>query len=1220
MNDEVHQLFSCLKRLLDSCADQDIYNNAPFSAADPEGYHAALDGIRNCTGYIRASGITRDQLTSILSAVEPSDPVSTEQIIRPGVLIPLILAEFSCEQENLISSACREWGLALDPATPEDTAMMIRSVIVPLSLADLLSPTVTRMQRFPAILALEEGGKIPLPGTVPSFEADDRILIVLSDDPALFSGQLDPAIFRFLVRRGILPVPFFPDLLLQALGDIGVIRGGGPSVLDRVFPADIPPVANLFRAGQALSPDWGTVSDVRDLFRVALGEGVAGEDTGFSDLERLSGHVLAGLATAAQGRGDICQILDFIRSVGARPSGRTEPGTGDARNLEKVMQEHEQLIRVITGDYSWRAVPLHRDSCTFRPLVDLWPDRHLILYDPAELAYRSHDGSRALLMEAFYSRMFGIDTRGCDLPDSTWSPRLIRVLDIRRAFRKGSAVHPGAFRWFSRFCREEYSLVNRCADRSRISRLPLPDQFLEAVCYEARTGEPAVHIRDQAVRYALDVTSDARKEMVTATDEECTLIVTEKIWPVFEQVCLCAHGHGVTGTVLAAETGKGKELAFTPRGTVMREDASAQSPVQPSAPLTGRTITGTGDNLFEDGGVSIPQGSAGTRVQADDSRGNRSRVPGSGGGHAPSPGQGTPGPGALMSGISFTADSLMDACTRSRDLLDTLAPSPGRNQGGPPADTPPDDPGETASALSLLSRTIDDLAGTLEQQLHKLRDTSGPDQGPGVPDHQREELDGLLKVSEKVRNIARDYKEAVGDLGHQIRAPGPGQDTIRQVTGITRKVLRDLQAAGAEFMRLSGASSIFREDMKLPVLRLPDADNQPGSEKGTRPRGNLEPGFSGDTACTPEIWENFSYYDATFDESPVKEPEGYSPFGSPQGVTMPQRFDQGEQALSREAELYLSTLKQRTRSDWETMDEKAERIRRIALFESHAVGGDDYAIYQRFYQPVAGLILVARKNIQQALQKSRANRDLNELISGDDIDEENLAAVKTTMRIFRDRGREPDRTRWCLSLLVDASSSMHDETVAKKLQAAIQAAILFGEAVNHIKGIRFEIAAFSDTEYIPLKRYQDDWNVHQGCYLIREVVRANGGTNDVGAVSSALDRMNRLPMAAGANRMIFVISDGQSGVGGREQMRLILRTNRNTRIFGWGIGPDMEKIAETYLPYGTWVPDIAELPQSLGEVLRRELGRPAMAGWRESRSEDARKQPHGSPGEGVCTN
>ena len=112
---------------------------------------------------------------------------------------------------------------------------------------------------------------------------------------------------------------------------------------------------------------------------------------------------------------------------------------------------------------------------------------------------------------------------------------------------------------------------------------------------------------------------------------------------------------------------------------------------------------------------------------------------------------------------------------------------------------------------------------------------------------------------------------------------------------------------------------------------------------------------------------------------------------------------------------------------------------------------------------------------------------------------------------------------------------MHDETVAKKLQATIQAALLFGEAVTRIPDIRFEIAAFTDSEYIPLKRYLDDWNVHQGCYLIRQVIHATGGTNDVGAVSSALERMNRLRMGTGTNQMVFVISDGQSGGWGRSR-------------------------------------------------------------------------------------
>jgi hypothetical protein len=428
---------------------------------------------------------------------------------------------------------------------------------------------------------------------------------------------------------------------------------------------------------------------------------------------------------------------------------------------------------------------------------------------------------------------------------------------------------------------------------------------------------------------------------------------------------------------------------------------------------------------------------------------------------------------------------------------------------------------------------------------------------------------------------------------------------------MTREALSSLLEAGAEFQKIAGLPEPSSREERV-WIRVPD-----GPGEGTaRPRGKggggqADPSFAPDAIASEEFWENLAYFDATFGDETVLESSVPEP-GRIYQETLERRYEQGELALTREAEQYLSLLRQRTRSEWETMDEKAEQIRRVALFESLAVGEDDYTLYQRFYQPVAGLVGVARKNIQQALQKNRATRDLNELTTGDDIDEENLAAVRTTMRIFRDQGRQPDQTRWTLSLLIDASSSMHDESVAKKLEATLRTAILFGEAVSHIGEIQFEIAAFADSEYIPLKRYTDEWNIHQGCYLIRQVIQASGGTNDVGAVSSALDRMHRFRMAAGTSRLIFVISDGQSGVGGRDQMRQMLSGHKKTRIFGWGVGPDMEKVEETYRPYGTWVPDIADLPRSLGETLRRELGRPAMAGWQDDRS----GQP---PQEDVCT-
>lgn len=1200
-----HRLFQLIGQLFESCATHDFMTDAFEQPANPEAYHAALAGIRDCIAGIRRSGMTAGQLVE-LADPELGLPLQTEH----STIVPLVLADFTDAQELMIESACSQYGAALAPGDPGPMASRIRAAIAPVSLHDLLSPAVTGMERFQAVLLVQAGAACPLPGTTPAWESDDRILLAPTDDPALFSGQLYPAVFRYLVRTGLFPDPVFYDLVLQAWGDIGVVREGESDALTRVFGAG---AGDLFAAGCALFRDRGMVNDVRELYEAALEmDGAGRPDRG----DQEAGHVLAGVISAsaeAACEDEVGLLLGFIRSTATNPSGRTDDDPRIARELDQVMQENEHLLRAVTGDYAWRAVPLQSTSPRFRLPVELLPERHLLLYEPALLAGRSPGAARALVMEAVYRLWFGRK----DPADDPWFNRLVQVLDSSRGVVKGSALHPGIPHWLARFCREEYTLAGRAADRSRISRLPRPDQFLEGALYEGRTGEPAEHIRDTAVRHALAVTAAARTEADAVSDDEYLFLIREKIWPVFAPITRVPEGWQNPRTGSPAVSRPGVRREMTPRGTVARPDTPVPSPRRPTDPATGRALVGGGDSLLSDDGFSIPGGGPGELAQPGGPGGPRS---GRGGG---SPAGQAPGDHDAA-GIPGTADAMMEACTRSRDLLDRLSnggePGSDTHQGSPrqapPGQDQPSSPGrrETASALSRLAHTIGELAETLEDQVRRLRDDL-EGQRTALDDPRGEELDGLLKTAEKIRKAAGEYRDAAGELDRELASPGPDHDRPGQLTGMTVEAFRDLQAAGAEFQRISGASLPSRPGAARPIVRVPGEDDDPGSAVAATRSGRLDPAFVPDAISSAGVWDSLSYFDASFDESTVPDPGGSQSGRHPRDAA-DRRYDQGNQALTREAELYLNSLRDRTRSDWETIDERAERVRSIALFESHAVSQDDYATYQRFYQPVAGLVMVARKNIQQALQKSRATRDLHELMTGDDIDEENLAAVRTTMRIFKDRGREPDRTRWCLSLLLDASSSMHDETVAKKLQATIQAAILFGEAVRGISGIAFEIAAFTDTEYIPLKRYQDDWTLHQGCYLIGQLVHATGGTNDVGAVSSALDRMNRLQRAAGANRMIFVISDGQSGVGGREQMRTMVKTNADTRIFGWGIGPDMEKIEETYRPYGTWVPDIADLPRSMGEVLRRELGRPAMTGWRESPRDTRRDEP---AREGTCT-
>jgi len=1194
MKNETEQLFRSLQALFDACSEHDITYDLFMSSADTTAYHAALEEISSCIACIRSSGISRDRLLQLVGGMDPECCPGLSGIIDLADLVPFMGVPFSIGQQELIRKACREWASAVVPSDTGWMADLLRALIEPMTLADLLSTDKTRMQRFLLLLLLQDtaGGHISVTG--PGWAEDGRIPVQITDDPAVFCGRLYQAVFLFLVRNGYIPESCFPDLISRTLYDIGVLSTGGRSAIERVY-GEGASTAKFSDAGRDLLLKAGSLSDIRALYRSALKTGSA--PVSLTGLEEMGGHILAGYVTAraeaAESTG-IAVLLDVIRAVASRPTGRAEPGAEQLQELSKTVQEMEQLIRAVTGEYGWRAVPVPPGRELYHPVVDLWHDRHLLLYDREDLAYRSRNAALALSMEALYRYWFTCLPAGDHTPDNPWFNRLAGVVLLPRAVSQGRLLQPGAARWLEELSAEEYDPASMLAERSRIGHMPLPDRYLHAALYEGRTGADDRDIGDASVVHALEATREARRQLADPrlSDEECHNILFEQIWPLFERLCRFPAVSALHGRISQAGSGERSSPQIAPRGEAPRVDRSVPSPHRPVSPTTGRTVAAGESDLLEDDGFSVPGGVPG------DSAGQEGNPVASSSGAGSSPSEGVNNATA-GSAIMKTADDLMQACNSCRDMLD------GR------AGNPPESPGEpqgsedgSPSALGELAEKINTLAEDLENQVRNLLKSapSGggggnpPDGGTEKAPESGEEWEGLLKMSEEIRKAAREYRDSVEKM--DLSGPHTGSGTSGARTGMTRETLMDLQKAGIEFQRIAGASFPADADGWRARVSLEELPDDPGTgEPGqSMKKQHLEPALMADAADSAEYWENLAYFDAVYgDETGAAGPSS----GQISRDAAERRYRQGERALSLEAEQYLCTLRQRTPDEWESIEEKAERIRRIALLETHSVGEDDYSLYQRFYQPVAGLVGVARKNIQQAIQKNASSREMTELLSGDDIDEENLAAVRTTMRIFKDSAREQDRTRWLISLLIDASSSMHDETVAKKLEATLRTAILFGEAVNRIEGIQFEIAAFADTEYIPLKRYRDDWNIHQACYLIRQVMQASGGTNDVGALGSALDRMNRLRTAPGANRLVFVLSDGQSGVGGREQMKQILSGNRETRIFGWGVGPDMEEIEETYRPYGTWIPDIADLPRSMGEVLRRELGRPAMTGWKD---------------------
>ncbi len=545
MKDEISQLFGYLEMLIGSCADHDIITDIFVSQSDPRRYREALDGINECTRRIVASGLTREQLNQLFMELGGDSSPELEGLVEPRDLIPLIGTAFSPVQEELIRDACREWGKAMTPGDPDSTAMLIRSAIHPLALTELLSPEATGMLRFPTILQLQTAGKRNIDLVRPPWDMGTRILVPATDDLAIFSGQLYVAIFWSLSGKGRIKASFFPETVIQALYDAGVLLEGGIEALGHSFRDDEPLIMELFETGRELARDFESVTDIRTLFRLVLekftGTSRSGGDLmstdgskppSFHQVRQCSGHVLAGFVATREGvtsQTCLSQVLDFIDSVAARPSGRACPGPGQLRELERNVQELEQLIRAVTGHYAWRAMQMTPDTGGYRPVADLLSGRKLILYDQEEMANRSAEASKALVMEALYREWFGLRPSDYDTKTDTdeWYSRLVSVLGGARAVRKGVLVHPGVARWLNRLYQEEYSLVNRIANRSRVACQSLPDQFLEAAVFEGRTGEQAVDISDVLVKQALEMTYGARREIrdPQITDEMCMEII-----------------------------------------------------------------------------------------------------------------------------------------------------------------------------------------------------------------------------------------------------------------------------------------------------------------------------------------------------------------------------------------------------------------------------------------------------------------------------------------------------------------------------------------------------------------------------------------------------------------------------------------------------------------------------------------------------------------------
>lgn len=1222
----VADLLGLLRALPDACSEHDVFTDAFMRPADPVRYREILSGIGECTARIRESGCSQDEIGALVNrALDAGDP--GDILVDRTFLVSLAGVSFSGIQQGIVDDAARIFAEAAGPEDPGDLRTLLVHAVRPATLADLLSAEVTGMERFTLITLLQGmragPGDLHVPGT------SGDLAVIATEDPGGFAGAVFAGLFGLLAEKRIIPGPVFSGMFRVALGDIGRCQYSDGTGI----PGD-PIAADLVSEGAALARD-GPPDDVRPIFgKVLLVAGRHGADTGISPEQAASmaGHVLSGYLMAGfsgDDRGEESPVGTAIRlhaqlASGSRAGAIPTPAKNAA--LGALVREVEGIVRVVTGDYSWRGIPLPDGSLPDNPFV-LDGNHRLIRYAPLDLLHLSPESVKALAMEALYEHTLG-PRPGYPAGDGPGAgyQRLFRAVSVPVAAVRGVRAHPGVSRWFDRLREEEYGPVNMLIRGAGAPGTPPDTRFIEAALAEARTGRPFGTPGNPRVSVALERTREARMEILREdiADEARIRLVTDRVWPEYAKLVRREDPGGERPAGTLAAPGRRSGPALEPGDGIPRKGTAVPGPFQPAEGTNVVPMTGPGESAGDGDACAAPggrmPGGAGSLPGSPDDDGARS-LPGS------------PGTGIRDEDRAALADAvagLVRACQESREIISSARNGEGAGPGGVGPGGSVSGPGGLQDAVSRISdlsreigrnaRMLGEIIGKSPQHDGAGSRTEAPGTSSGIGRGKGENWEDLLRVSREISRLAGRLEEDLGSRKPGTGGPGSPSSISRRL-GLAESILRQIIESGTEFRCILCPDEVPERGPRCRIP-VPEDDSATDRAGGRNRTGRLEPSFAPPAEVKmQEMWEGLSYFDASYGDDTEGEASGGGSGRSPR-ESADRRYEQGLQALSREAERYLGAVKQRSRTEWETLDEQAEQIRQLAILEANAIRQEDFLLYQRFYQPVAGLVGVARKNIQQVLQRDRLTREMTELVTGAEIDEENLAAVRTTMRIFKESGKQPDRTRWCLSLLIDASSSMHDETVAKKLEATIRTAILFGEALNRVPGIRFEITAFADTEYIPLKRYQDGWNLRQGCYLIRQVIQCSGGTNDVGAIISAIDRMHRSRPGSGENGLIFVVSDGQSGVGGREQMRSVQVQNRDIRIFGWGIGPDMEKIEETYRPNGIWVGDIRDLPGSVGDVLRRELSRrPAIydsdvPGTGDSTGEGMK----GESAEGPCTN
>ncbi|MFH1877415.1 MAG: AAA family ATPase, partial [Candidatus Omnitrophota bacterium] len=253
------------------------------------------------------------------------------------------------------------------------------------------------------------------------------------------------------------------------------------------------------------------------------------------------------------------------------------------------------------------------------------------------------------------------------------------------------------------------------------------------------------------------------------------------------------------------------------------------------------------------------------------------------------------------------------------------------------------------------------------------------------------------------------------------------------------------------------------------------------------------------------------------------------------------------------------------------------------FLEREGITQKDYDFYRKYYSEVAGQATTLKRHLQKIKFAEKRKRVLRLREEGD-LDEHELSGVSMgAVRVFK-QVRKPKGMYFKISFLVDLSGSMHQ---ANRIEEAIKGLIVLLESVTDWPGdIVFEVAGYSNSEYIPISEYRaKDTKLKDKIRIIKAVHElGKGGTNAAEAVESAMKR--NIKGDKKFRRIIFFINDGELLAGDAGKIGELIRRYPLIKLVPMGLGPEAAAVEE--LTGGRWLPDESRLSDEIYKIMDLE--------------------------------